>query len=868
MNLKSKVLAFLFVLTSVTVFAQTKTITGTVKDDQGAPLPGVTVVLEGTTQGTITDLDGKYSISAQPTDQLKFSFIGFKVQLILVGDQSAIDVTLLPDVESIDEVVVVGYGIQKKESVVGAITQAKGEDLKKTGGLTNLTDALSGQMAGVTVLQSTGIPGGSDDDNESSQIFVRGQSTWNGGQPLILVDGVERSMNDIDPNDIETISVLKDASATAVFGVKGGNGVVLITTKRGKAGKTKLTIGANMSAQTPSKLPQTLGSYDGFRLRNYAIMNEVALKKDLWDMYVPAEELELYKNQQYPNLYPSINYPSEMLTDWSWSQKVNMNVSGGNDFVTYFGSLAYLHEDDIMNTLDFGQGYDPNFEYNRFNYRSNLDFAITKTTKFSMNLAGYFGIQQKPRGAKHEFWKSVYGFPHDIPPVQYEDGTFSAPINGYERFANNPVYEMNMAGATKEKRNEITTDFEFTQKLDFITKGLSFKAKLSYDNYFQMTGPNIVDEGAWRKTENPALVINPDGSVSAVVDTVVWIEVDGYYDIYGYTDRPPTVTAENIANADLNKVKRDLYYLAQLNYNRKFGRHSLGLLAVFTREKNYKGIAINYNRSDDEKKLYGYPQKREDYVFRLTYDFNDILFLDGNGAYNGSTKFGPGYKFDFFPSAAAGVMISNLKPVKENLPFLNTLKLRGSLGIVGNDNLPINELSLYRTRFSQHPSSSTMPFGESTLTQGPILNREEFIGNPDVQWEVVKQQNIGVDFGIFQNLLSGEFNYFTEHRTQMLVAADDIENYVDMAGGTPPPANIGEVDVKGFEIQVKFSKSHSNSLRYWLTANYTKSIDEIISKADPAKRPDYQKLAGHQIDQTTTYMHSSIIQTWDEMYTG
>ena len=375
---KLKLLIILLLFSTYVAFAQTNAITGTVTDSDGQPLPGVTVVVVGTTTGTVTDIDGNYSINVETGSQIRFSFIGFAEQLVDITGQTVIDITMVADTEELEEVVIVGYGTQKKESVVGAITQTKGEELKKQGNVSNLSDALAGSMPGVSVLTGTGLPGGggnlTGNDYEETEILIRGKATWNNSSPLVLVDGIERDMDDIDINEVESVSVLKDASATAVYGVKGGNGVILITTKRGSVRKPQFNMEANTSFENVSKLPEVVDAYTGIQARNYAILNEAPVNPDSWTQYVPDEILGFYRDQTYPYAYPDNRLTELMLKDYARSHRINMNVAGGTNFVKYFGSLSYNHIGDIMATEDVGHGYNPEYSYDRFNFRSNLDF--------------------------------------------------------------------------------------------------------------------------------------------------------------------------------------------------------------------------------------------------------------------------------------------------------------------------------------------------------------------------------------------------------------------------------------------------------------------------------------------------------------
>ncbi|MGQ1891341.1 SusC/RagA family TonB-linked outer membrane protein [Thermophagus sp. OGC60D27] len=859
MNQKLKILVFLLILGSY-VSAQTKRVTGTVTDETGVTLPGVNVVIQGTTEGTITNIDGQYSIEIEEGSQLLFRFIGYKNLVVPYEGQPQINVSLEPDVMSLDEVVVVGYGVQKKESVVGAITQAKGDELKKRGSSTNFTDVLSGAMPGVTVMSSTGIPGGGgafegedSDIGQNAEILIRGKSTWNNAEPLILVDGVERSMGDIDVNEVESISVLKDASATAVFGVKGANGVILITTKRGKEGKPVLNIEANTTFKQASRIPTVLNSYEGIRARNFAAYNEVAVRPTSWGLYVPMEQLDYYRTQEYPDGFPEVDWEDVMLKDWGRSHKINMNVSGGTDFVKYFSSLGYSHEGDILNTKDLGQGYVPDFRYDRYNFRTNLDFELTKTTKFQANLSGYLGKAQKSAANVHGMWYGVYAQPHDHPVVQYEDGTYGHGVK-YERFGENNFVDLNFSGVDRENRAEVNSDFKLTQDLSVITEGLSVGGMLAFDQFFKTEGRGINDLGVQTKYVDPLYYVTPGADIE---DYTTYDYPDAYknqthgFDFYR---APLEYSNEQITNNIMKAASRKLYYRGELNYARDFNEHAITFLGLFSREETY-----SYRGA-----FAGFPTKREDWVSRLTYNYDTRYFLDVSGAYNGSQKFGPGYKFDFFPSVAIGWTISNETFFQNSLPFVNTLKVRYSNGKVGNDRVSgVNSPWLYATTWNE---GDKVKFGDP-LVDGPQMYKEGTPGNPDVRWEVAHKQNLGVEIGVLQNLVSMNVDLFRENRTDILIAAAQ-RTIPDFYGQTASATNSGEVISEGAEFEARFSKAHGNGLRYWASLNWTYAENEIIYKEDPELKPDYQKNEGYSIGQTRSMISSELMTSWDDVYTG
>jgi len=861
MKQKFKLILFLLLIGSQVVFAQTKNITGIVRDDTNEPLPGVTVVVLGTTIGTITDVDGNYSIKASPTNKLNFSFIGMESQIITVGDQTRIDVILSTTVQKVDEVVVVGYGTQKKASVVGAITQTTNTDIVRSTKGADLVNGISGLMPGVIVIQSSGARGGSlmgSENDDNSDILIRGLSTWNNSGPLILIDGVERDMRTIDPQEIESMSVLKDASATAIFGVRGANGVMLITTKRGSEGKPKLSFDINATMESISRIPMVLGSYDALKLRNYAVLQSSPTAQDAWAFYTPDELLEYYRTQQYPELFPDTDWTKLMTNKTAWTKKYNMNINGGTKFVKYFASLGYMSQGDLLNTQDLGTGYDPAFKYDRFNFRSNLDFEITKTTKFSVSLQGVYGTRQEPAGFDQTIFRGIFKKPHDQPYPMYDDGTFGDSGGQYERFGSNPYAELNTSGLKREGKTEVNIDFAFTQDLSMILKGLKFSAKVASDSRSVTIGPNISEEGYTTKFINPLILQgNPQNAADSAKYITYTTPDAGAQHGYYYVDKPYTMTegpqTQDQKNA-VNNVYRHSYYNAALNYSNNFGLHNVSGLVLVNVDESASGS--------------NYPTKRLEFVSRATYNYDSRYLLEVNGSRTGVNKFGPEHRFDNFYSAALGWVVTNEAFFKNNIKAINNLKIRYSYGTVGNDKVTLGS--------SQYPYLSipemTSKYATFLTNTGTVVNSaysanlEGSIGNPGLRWERATKDNLGIEFGLFDNLITGTFDYFTEHRTDMLVPSAQRLN-ADFVGAANPPANIGETEMKGYEIDVKFSKK-INELKSWLRLSHTHSMDNIIFKEDPDLRPDYQKLAGHQINQTYSMLNANIVQNWDQLYTG
>lgn len=855
-----QLLSILFFLTLTGFVFGQRTITGVLTaSDTGETLIGASIQIKGTSKGAVTDFDGSYSIEANEGEILIFSYVGYEPQEITVGVSNIINVNL-SSTTLLDEVVVVGYGEQKKESVVGAISQTKGEDIQNKVGGSDLRNSLTGILPGVVTLQGSGIPGGggfsSDDDDDATQILIRGQSTWNGGDPLVLVDGVERTFADIDPNQVETISVLKDASATAVFGVKGANGVILITTKRGALGKPQLTFESIHSISDISRIHPTLGSAETQRLKNLAILNEVAISQSSWDFYVPEEIIELYDNQKYPELFPDTDWFDETTNDFAYSQKYALTVSGGTKFVKYFGSLSYLQEGDVLRTQDFGQGYDPNFSYDRYNFRSNLDFTITPTTTFSVNLAGYYGVQQRPDGNKFDFWKGVYGMPSPA-PVRFDDGTWAS-LEEFDRFGN-AVAQLNYGGILRENRSEVNTDFILNQKLDFITPGLQVQGRVAFDNTFLTRGRRVIDDLPVQKYIESNIIADPRFSTDISLEDLAAL-IPEYTEFvfpvenasgYTFVEEPLAIAAEDVNDFAKNNLDRSLFYQISLNYARSFGNHNVTALALLNRRENARGT--------------NFTNFREDWVGRVTYDYGNRYLLEFNGAYNGSEKFDRDFRFGFFPSVAVGWVPSNEKFWDPLSSVWNKFKIRYSNGIVGNDEGIARWL--YVGGFGV--SNQTWVFGSPFISDSPYPWRfEGTIPNPLIQWEEAQKQNVGVELGFFNSAITVVADYFWENRTKMFLEAND-RNIPIVFGAPPVGVNAGEVNTSGFEVEARYQKASATGFGYFATFNMSYAVDEVIFREDPELRPDYQKQAGFQIGQTRSILNQpGFIDSWDDVYTG
>ncbi len=839
---RDSLLSLLLMLCSFVAVAQTTLVRGVVIDSNGDPVIGASVTLSNDGSiGTMTDVEGYYSISVPASSSaISISYIGMQDQTIEINGRQIIDIEMVNSTEVLEEIIIVGYGQQKKASVVGAITQTSGTVLEKTGGVTNLGSALTGNLPGVITTSSTGMPG-----EEDPQIVIRGASSWNSSDPLVLVDGVERPMSDVEINSVESISVLKDASATAVYGVKGANGVILITTKRGEVGEAKIGVTASATMKTPSFLPTKYDSYDALMLRNVAIEHELALSPDSWAYITPQSTIENYRNQtsiEQMERYPNVDWQSEIFKDFTMSYNAGINISGGTEKVKYYVAADYIHEGDIFEVWDNGRGYESGYAYDRLNVRSNLDFTITPTTKLSVNLSGSNGDKKSPWAnnasdywAIAQQWAAVYNIAPDVFFPKYSDGTW-----GYYPLASNitnSAARLSMNGVMKINTSRINTDFVLTQDLSVITKGLSARGMVAWDNVF-VEYQRGIDDGYNNSTTAQYKWIDPATGEAYFANA---------YDAHNNFDFAQTTSWVTGAGTMANgSTQRNLNYQVQLNWAREYGRHSLSAMGLFSRQERATGSQI--------------PNYREDWAFRTTYNYDGRYFLEYNGAYNGSEKFSSENRFAFFNSGAIGWMISEENFIKDNIDFLDMLKLRLSYGEIGDDN--ISSRWLYMTQWA-YGGASSLDVNQGTSPYSWYT--ESSIGNEAVHWETVAKANFGVDFSIFDGLFAGNFDLFEDNRRDILLDGD-LRSVPSYYGATAPTANLGKVETKGYEFELRFNKVIKKGLRVWANFSVTHAETLVIEKDDADLLPDYQKAAGYAMGQNKDYLDNGFCSNYDQIF--
>jgi TonB-linked SusC/RagA family outer membrane protein len=802
--------------------AQTKfQVSGTVLDANAQPLPGATVIEKGTTNGTTVDFDGKYTIMvSNKSATLVVSFLGFVDQVIPVNGRSQIAITLEENLSELDEVVVVGYGSQRKETVVGSVTTAKGEEILRAGSVSTVSEALTGLMPGVSTQQAAGQPG-----STASTILIRGQSTFGGGNnsPLYIVDGVERDFNDLDPNEIESISVLKDASATAVFGVKAANGVVVVTTKRGKKGETKVNFFSSWGFKEPTMdtnyyrdYPATLEAY-----------NRAAMNDNAYGQLIPQSEIDIWRDpNRDKDFYSYTTWIEELLTTGTNSQ-YNVNVNGGNDFVTYFTSLGYQFDGDIFD-FEKQNDFDPRTFQKKFTWRSNLDFNFSKSTKFSVGISGNFktvnqnsltqltngGITTGNGNTFERIWQTPLIGPRPILP----DGRLTTEQGAV---VNPNFYKGEREGQWKERSNTLYTDFTLVQNL---TKDLKVQGRLSY-NVYQEYSSTIRQAVLYYFPNEDNTDYIQEGDPNAVVG-------------------PPTVNAENISGSNSS-----LYYELRLNYDKIFGDHEVGAMGLVSRRKAQFGTA--------------FPRFEESWVGRATYGYKSKYLAEFNGAYNGNENWAPGLRFGFFPSAALGWVASRENWFKESLGFVDFLKFRFSYGEIGSDRGIGNNRFLYLSSYDQRAGGpSDFFFGDPLINYGPLYleGRPAVAGNT---WETSIKQDLGIEFGVLNNRLKSTVELFKEDRKDVLIPRNTVAPWF---GNQTPFANIGEIKNHGIDIELKWNHTVNQNFKYFLRANMSISESRIVAQDDAPATAPQQRNEGKPVGWQTGLLNDGIFNSWDDVY--
>ena len=825
-------LALLCMLPSV-AFTQNIRVEGQVKDETGEPMIGVSVMVAGTDTGVITDLDGNFALpSVSQGATLEFSYIGYLTQSLKASRNMT--VSMKPDLQSLEEVVVIAYGQQKKVTITGSVSQVGGDELLKAP-VASVANALQGKLPGMSVVQPSGMPGA-----DEPVIRVRGVGSLNSAEPLVLVDGVERSFGQLDPNEIEDISILKDASATAVFGVRGANGVILVTTKRGAPGKASVTVSASTAVQQISKFIDFADSYTYGKMWNYSKITD-ALPMDQWlgtaniTDYTPygpeglntgirfsQDVMEHFRTGDMPTTFPNTDWIKYMMNDAAWQEQVNVNVNGGTEKVRYFVSAGFLNQNSLFKT--FSDNKDETFKYNRFNYRANLDINVSKYSQLALTLGGRVQNRTTMGGGEGFLFRYLQGAtPYAGIGVDDQGRHVVADKNlvgPYDRDALSNYYDL---GYVNESTNVLNLDLQYKLDMSFITPGLDFKIKGSYNTDYTA-----------RKNRQ-----NGFGTGVTYVATIV--------------DGKEVLRKENITwpipYSEAKWGNRNWYAEASFNYSRKFGNHNVGALLLYNQSKTY------YPWDSDNSLHQSIPKGYVGLVGRITYDYATRYMVDFNIGYNGSENFAEGKRYGTFPSFSVGWIPSSEKFWEPIKPYIGYLKLRGSWGKVGNDNtngarflyLP-GTWQFYTGSMTTNPQNRGTNFG----MRGNWLQavKELTAGNPDVTWETATKINLGLDAAFLKDRLTVNLDVFWEDRKDILVSNKSLLPAVT----TLPSSYVNEGRVKnhGYELTLKWA-DRIGDLRYSISPSIAFARNKVIEMLEVPPMYDYLRHTGLPVGQRFGY---------------
>ena len=785
--------------------SKTVKIKGSVIDEDSNPVPGVAVLVKGHPEfgGTMTDEKGGFVFNVPSDATVQFSCIGYKPVEMSVARNLDWLITMVEESVALEGTVVVGYGVQRKESVVGAITQVKAEDLEKTG-TTDITSALAGKVSGLLVYSQNGAPGQSD-----ATLILRGLSSWNGNNPLVMVDGIERPMNMLSPTDIASISVLKDASATAVYGAKGANGVILVTTKTGSKGAPKFSVNVEQGLNSPMWTPDHVEAGTVTRMANIAYKNTQSFGSQFSD-----EIIKKYENQSDPMRYPDVRWYDLLQKRFATSTNADFSVSGGSDRVRYYLGVSYVHEGSIIKEIYPGT----NFASDRINYRMNLDWDVTKSTLLSFKVGGVTNMVKNLASHTGSSWlfSTIYQSPTITFPAyypadvlkQYPDSNY--PDADSDRVGanqgskyENPYSALSDPDYVKNVNYRLFTDLILTQKLDFITVGLSATAKFGMTSaYARVSQKASTNFAKWN--------INWEAYDAGSTD--IW-EIQDSQSNYVWNDKPFSITQDNSPSG----VSFITYLEGSLNYSRKFSRkHNVSALALYNQRQYNSGAS--------------FPKRTQSFVGRVTYDYKGKYLFEGNIGVTGSEQFSPDYRYGVFPSAAVGYIVSKEKFWKRAMPWWSTMKIRYSNGWVGSDASGSNWL--YYSSWKQ--------------TKG--YYQEEAAANITARWETAHKQDLGFEMGFLKDKLTVNVDLYDEKRNDMLMPPV-VTAFVGVAY---KDVNAGALKKHGFEVEVNWKNTTSGGFTYNFGGMIGLNENRITKYGDAPYAPEYQKYAGTPLQSART----------------
>ncbi|WP_234736612.1 SusC/RagA family TonB-linked outer membrane protein [Tellurirhabdus bombi] len=825
--MKKLLFTLTFILTAACSFVYAQKVVQGVVSDAKETLPGVSIYEKGTpTNGTTTDGNGRYSLTLKGTSGvLVFRSIGYKLAEAQIGGRSSINMTLESDEQGLNEVVVVGFGQQKKLTLTGAVSMVSGQDIRENPSA-SLQNTLAGRLPGFFSQQPSGRPGA-----DGANFFIRGVSSYNGNnRPLIIVDDIEFSYDQfarLDPNEIESLSILKDASTTAIYGVRGANGVVVVTTRRGKEGPPQISVRMETSLSQPTKIPRYLNAYESASLYNQAQINDNSANPNpSFKPRFSEQDLELYRSGADPYGHPDVNWREVLFKRFSQQNRGNIDLSGGTQRVKYFVSAGFLYQNGMLKDYGNGQGVNSNYYHQRYNYRSNLDMNVTKGLDLRLDLYGNFAQVNNPQvGSPFGYNDLFYDYSSFLTlapfayPVYNPNGSL-----GYSTWIRNenPNYNVNNVvgrlqyyGYNRDNESNMNVIMSARQKLDFITPGLSIQGRLSYtSNYFYTR--------SMTRDQFPSFIYNSDNDTYEPRDPNVY-RVRRFF--LGYNGR---------------STSRVMNVQAILNYDRTFGKHHLTGLGLLNRNSN---AAANSNV------VYNFiPSNFKGYSARIGYEYNQKYLFQFNAAYNGSDRFVSDKRYGFFPAVSAGWNISEEPSFKRSAPYLDLLKIRASYGLVGNDALGNSFSYYYQQNYANGNGPVVADFGYSSNGYTGIV--EGTLANNNVSWEKEKKLDIGLEFGLFNSAVTGSVGYFNNNRFDILTTRGTVSA---VFGQGLPPVNLGRVNNRGIEIELGYQNRIGKDFSYNIKGNYSVAKNKILFQDEPQSQYDYQTYTGKSIGQIRVY---------------
>ena len=785
-------------------------ISGRVTDIKGEPLIGVNVTVDGDANGSITNMDGLYEIFVtKKSVVLKFTYIGFKTSEIRTNASTNIyDVTLEEQVNELEETVIVGYGTQRKISNIGAQSSMKMEDIKTPSA--SLTTTLAGRLAGVVAVQRTGEPG-----KDAADIWIRGISTPNTSSPLVLVDGVERSFNDIDPEDIESLTTLKDASATAVYGVRGANGVILIKTKPGKVGKP--TVSADYY-ESFTRFTKMVDLADGITYMNAA--NEAIRNDGIATKYTEDQIRNTIAGKD-PYLYPNVDWLKEIFNDWGHNRRVNVNVRGGSEKVAYYASVSYFNETGMTVTDKNIDTYDSKMKYSRYNFTTNLNIDVTPTTKVEIGAQGYLGEGNYPAISSADLYNAAMSIsPVEYPKMFFVNGEAFVPGTSTNNNFNNPYSQATRRGYDNLTKNQIYSNLRVTQDLDMLTKGLKLTAMYAFDVYNEIH-------------------VHQDRAES----TYNFLDTSVPYDMNGQPILQRIYEGSNVLSYKQETSGNKKTYLeASLNYDRTFNDdHRVSALFLFNQQSK-----LLYPKGTLEDAI---PYRMMGIAGRATYSWKDRYFAEFNIGYNGAENFSPKHRFGTFPAFGVGWVVSNEKfwqPLSKAVSFL---KIRYTDGKVGNSEVSDRRF-MYLDQMKENGD-----YGYKFGPNGTKWSGYETVNMAvDLIWEESRKQDLGIDLKLFNDDLSIVFDLFKERRENILLKREhSIPSFLGY-NTSAPYGNIGIIENKGFDGTIEYNKRINKDWVIALRGNVTFNKDKWIQGELPEQKYEWMNQYGHNINGVKGYV--------------